>query len=92
MRDYNESLQEVYSQVAPEVNKLYEYYREKQGLEEEKDTERQLEILAMQKKYISKTYISDISLITDYYAREMTSMYQSSLENYKTRIQFFLNR
>lgn len=45
MRDYNESLKIVYSQVAPEVNELYEYYRKKKNLEEERETERQLEIL-----------------------------------------------
>jgi hypothetical protein len=89
MDNYNQALKEVYSQVAPEVNDLYEYYRAKNNLEEERDTERQLEILT-QKKYISNTYIANLSLITDYYVREMTSAYLSSLEDYKNRIKFFL--
>lgn len=83
--DYNETLQEVYSQVAPEVNELYEYFREKNGLEEEKDTERQLEIL-VSKKYISITYISNLSLMVDYYQRGMINMYLSNLQDYKNRI------
>ena len=87
MKDYQEALHESYSQVAPEVNKVYEYYREKLGLEEETDPERQLEILAIQKKIISKIYIKDLSMIANYDARGMTSMYCSSLENYKRRIQ-----
>ena len=32
MDTYKESLEYVYSQVAPEVEKLYEYYRNKKGL------------------------------------------------------------
>ena len=91
MEKYNEALREVYSQVAPEVNKLYEYYREKMNLEEETDTEKQLETLTA-KKYISKTFIVDLSLIADYYAREMKSRYLSCLEDYKNRIRFLLDR
>lgn len=87
--DYNEALQEVYSQVAPEVNELYEYFRKKKELEDEKDTERQLEIL-VNKKYISNTFISNLSLIADYYQRGMISMYLSNLQNYKNRIIFRL--
>ncbi len=90
MESYNEALQMIYSQVAPEVNELYEYYREKNNLPEETDTERQLEILAMEKKYISRTYIADIGLIVDYYVRGMTSRYESCLQNFKNRIRFFL--
>jgi len=89
MDTYNETLQKVYSQIAPEVNELYEYYRKKKGLEEESNTERQLEILT-ERKYISITFISDISLIVDYYETKMIDMYLESLQKYKTRIRFFL--
>ena len=90
MKKYEEALEQVYSQVAPEVNELYEHYREKLNLEEETNTERQLEILTMQKKIISKIYIKNLSLIANYYAREMTSMYESSLQNYKECIKGLL--
>lgn len=89
MDTYNETLKKVYSQIAPEVNDLYEHYRNKKGLEEEHDTERQLEIL-VRKKYISITFISDISLIVDYYERGMTNMYLSNLQGYKSRIAVLL--
>ena len=90
MDTYKQKLEEVYSQVAPVVNDLYDYYRKKKGLEEEKDVERQLEIL-VEKKYISKTYISNLSLIVDYYERGMISMYLTTLQDYKNRIRFFLD-
>ena len=64
--DEHEAMQWVYSQVANEVNEMYEKYREKCGLEEEHDTKKQLEIL-VDKKYITNTFISNLSLITDYY-------------------------
>lgn len=80
----NEAYEKVLSQVADVVGEMYEKYRKK-GLEYEKDTERQLEILAS-KKYISITYISDLSLIADYYARDMIEIYTSRLEEYKIRV------
>lgn len=89
MADYNEVLQQVYSQIAPEVNELYEFYRKKNGLEEEKVTQKQLEIL-VDKKYISKTYISNLSLIVDYYVQNMIGLYLSELQSYKERIKNFL--
>lgn len=90
MDTYKETLEKVYSQVAPEVNELYEYFRNKKGLEEEKDTEKQLEIL-IGKMYISSTYNSDLMLIVDYYERKMMSNYKYALEDYKYRIKMFLD-
>lgn len=87
--NYNEVFKEVCSQVAPEVNALYEYFRESQNLKQESDVEKQLEIL-VSKRFISNSYIVDLSLITDYYARNMTEKYLSSLQGYKNRIRFFL--
>lgn len=81
----NDAYQEVLSQVADVVGEMYEKYRRGKGLEDEKDTERQLEIL-VSKKYISDTYISDLSLIADYYAREMITTYMSKLQGYKIRV------
>lgn len=81
----NEAYQEVLSQVADVVGEMYEKYRRGKGLEDEKDTERQLEIL-VSKKYISITYISDLSLIADYYARDMIATYTSKLRGYKMRV------
>ncbi len=80
----NDAYKEVLSQVADVVGKMYEKYRRGKGLEDEKDTERQLEILTS-KKYISNTYISDLSLIADYYARDMSAAYVSKLLEYKMR-------
>lgn len=80
-----ESLKFVYSQVADEVSTMYERYREKYGLEEENDLEKQLEIL-IDKKYISKTFFSDLLLISDYYDKEMYAKFVDSLRNYKFRI------
>lgn len=90
MDTYKQTLEKVYSQVAPEVNALYEYFRNKKSLEEEKNTEKQLEIL-IEKMYISSTYSSDIMLIVDYYERKMMNEYISALENYKYRIKMFLD-
>lgn len=81
----NDAYQKVLSEVAADVGEMYELYRRGKGLEDEKDTEHQLEILA-NKKYISITYISDLSLIADYYAREMWANYVSKLMEYKMRI------
>ncbi len=89
MSKESEALQFVYSQVKDDVNKMYERYREKCGLEEESDTERQLEILTS-KKYISATYISNLALIADYYVRGMYAHYLSNLQDYKIRIQVLL--
>lgn len=86
MGEETRALQVVYSQVADIVNTMYQRYKEKCNLENEEDTERQLEILT-NKKYISYTYISNLSLMADYYARGMYSMYEAELENYKIRIQ-----
>ena len=80
-----ESLKFVYSQVADEVSTMYERYREKCGLEEENDLEKQLEIL-IDKKYISKTFLSDLLLISDYYDKEMYAQFVDGLRNYKFRI------
>lgn len=80
----------VLSEVAPEVDELYKYYREKdKSLEKEEHTMMQLENL-VQKKYISKTYVSSLMLIIDYYARKQYAKYYAELQNYKTRIQIFL--
>lgn len=87
--DYNKALNVVYSQVAPDVNDLYQYYRERKGLEDETDVERQLEILT-NRKYISKTYISNLSLLVDYFVRGMEVWYQSELQAYQNRIRSFL--
>lgn len=85
MSKENEAYKIVLSQVAEVVNEMYEKYRRGCNLEEESDTERQLEILTS-KKYISITYISDISLIADYYARDMIAKYTSKLLDYKYRV------
>lgn len=81
----NDAYQKVLSEVAEVVNEMYEKYRRGKILEETNDTERQLDILTS-KKYISITYISDLSLIADYYAKEQTAKYEAKLLEYKTRI------
>lgn len=86
-----EALDFVYSQVSEDVDALYQYYREKKQLEDEKDTETQLEIL-INKKYISKSYMIDLILISDYYSRGMEARYSSSMQDYKNRIRFWLER
>lgn len=81
----NDEYQKVLSQVADVVGEMYEKYRRGKGLEETNDTERQLEILTS-KKYISITFISDLSLIVDYYVKEQTMKYEANLLDYKIRV------
>lgn len=81
----NDAYQKVLSQVADVVGEMYEKYRRGKGLEETNDTERQLEILTS-KKYISITFISDLSLIVDYYVKEQTAKYEANLLDYKIRV------
>ena len=86
----NEAYNYVLSEVAPEVDELYQYYRGKdKSLEKEDKTMMQLENLT-QKKYISKTYVSSLMLIVDYYARKKYAKYYAELQNYKMRIRIFL--
>lgn len=75
----------IYSQVAPEVNDLYEYYRKKVGLEEENDIQRKIEIL-IQRKYIETSYDAQLSLLVDYYLDGKEILYNSCLKAYKNRI------
>ena len=89
MSKENDAQKEVYSQVEGWVNEMYERYRKRLNLERTEDTERQLEILTS-KKYISITFITDLSLIADYKARGMEAMYDAKLKEYKTRIQVML--
>lgn len=89
MSKENEALAEVCSQVSKEVNEMYQRYRAKKQLEDETDTERQLEILSA-KKYISSSFIVDLYLLSDYYAREMTETYEAALKDYKVRIEVLL--
>lgn len=89
-RNSNEALREVCSQVATEVNNLYEYFRKKQGLEEETDTLRQIEVL-VSKKYISHTYLVNLESMVRLYETGRISQYLSDLEEYKIRINYFLN-
>lgn len=89
-RENNEALREVCSQVATEVNNLYEYFRKKQGLERETDTLRQLELL-VNKKYISHTYLVNLETMVKLYEIGRISQYLSDLEEYKIRINYFLN-
>ena len=84
-----DSAKEVYSQVAPEINELYEYYRKKKQLEEENDLERQLEVL-IAKKYISDTFLSKLNLLVEYYERGMEVKYLSGIEEYKRSIKSFI--
>jgi hypothetical protein len=92
MGNEKESLKTVCQEVAPEVDELYQYFRknEKNNLEEENDTLKQLDIL-VERKFIPDTYISDLMLMTDYYERELYSNYIDSLSQYKFRITFFLD-
>lgn len=85
MSDEYQTFKMVLTDVSEQVNEMYQRYRNKMGLQDEKDTLKQLEILT-QKKYISKTFISDLSLITDYYERGYLGLYLSELERYKYRI------
>ena len=86
-----EALEFVYSQVAEDIDAMYQYYRKKMQLEDERDTERQLEIL-IDKKYISQSYMVNLVLISDYYFRGMAAHYCSSIQDYKNRIHFLLER
>ena len=85
-----ETLEFVYSQVAEEVGKMYARYKEKCNLEDETNTEKQLEIL-INKKYISKSYQVDLMLLADYYLREMYVPYSAGIHTYKERIMFWLD-
>lgn len=91
MSKEKETLNFVYSQVADEVNTLYEHYRRKCSLDEETDTEKQLEIL-VNKKYISQSFLIDLIVLTDYYQRGFYGQYMTGLANYKVRIEFLLEK
>lgn len=86
----NDIVREVHSQIATEVNELYEYFRKKQGLEEESDTERQLEILTA-KKYISHTYQDNLEYMIKCYESGRIGRYLTTLEEFKIRIRYFLD-
>lgn len=90
MSKENEAYNYVLSQVAVEVDELYRYYQRKdKTLEEQQNTMKELEIL-IAKKYINATYISDLMLIVDYYAREDYANYFYNLQNYIIKIRIFL--
>lgn len=85
MYDEMRALHSVYSQVADKVNKLYQEYRKRNDLPDVTDTEMQLKVL-IGKKYISKTYCADLTVIADYHVKGMHQMYVAELLRYKTRI------
>lgn len=86
----NEAYNYVLSQVTTEVDELYRYYQCKdRTLKNEEDTMKELEIL-IAKKYINATYISDLMLIVDYYARRDYANYFYNLQNYMLKIRVFL--
>lgn len=85
MNNEMNALHIVYSQVADKVNKFYQEYRKRNDLQNVTDTEMQLKIL-VDRKYISRTYFSDLILIADYYAKGMFAIYELELAKYKTRI------
>ncbi len=90
MSKENEAYNYVLLQVAVEVDELYRYYQRKdKTLEEQQNTMKELEIL-IAKKYINATYISDLMLIVDYYAREDYANYFYNLQNYIIKIRIFL--
>ncbi len=90
MSKENEAYNYVLSQVAVEVDELYRYYQNKdKTLEKQQNTMKELEIL-IAKKYINATYISDLMLIVDYYAREDYANYFYNLQNYIIKIRIFL--
>ena len=90
MSKENEAYNYVLSQVAVDVDELYRYYQRKdKTLEEQQNTMKELEIL-IAKKYINATYISDLMLIVDYYAREDYANYFYNLQNYIIKIRIFL--
>lgn len=86
----NEAYDYVLSQVAAEVDELYRYYQNKdRTLEKQENTMKELEIL-IDKKYINATYISNLMLIVDYYARKDYANYFYNLQNYILKIEIFL--
>ncbi len=90
MSKEKEAYNYVLSQVASEIDDLYRYYQKKDStLEDKEKTMEQLEIL-IEKKYINATYISDLMLIVDYYAKKEYAMYFNNLNNYILRIRIFL--
>ena len=90
MSKEKEAYNYVLSQVASEIDELYRYYQKKDStLEDKEKTMEQLENL-IEKKYINATYISDLMLIVDYYAKKEYAMYFNNLNNYILRIRIFL--
>lgn len=90
MSKEKEAYNYVLSQVASEIDDLYRYYQKKDStLEDKEKTMEQLEIL-IEKKYINATYISDLMLIVDYYAKKEYAVYFNNLNNYILRIKIFL--
>lgn len=90
MSKEKEAYNYVLSQVAPEIDDLYRYYQKKDStLEDKEKTMEQLDTL-IEKKYINATYISDLMLIVDYYAKKEYAMYFNNLNNYILRIRIFL--
>lgn len=90
MSKEKEAYNYVLSQVASEIDELYRYYQKKDStLEDKEKTMEQLENL-IEKKYINATYISDLMLIVDYYAKKEYAVYFNNLNNYILRIKIFL--
>ncbi len=90
MSKEKEAYNYVLSQVASEIDDLYRYYQKKDStLEDKEKTMEQLENL-IEKKYINATYISDLMLIVDYYAKKEYAVYFNNLNNYILRIKIFL--
>lgn len=90
MSKEKEAYNYVLSQVASEIDDLYRYYQKKDStLEDKEKTMEQLENL-IEKKYINATYISDLMLIVDYYAKKEYAVYFNNLNNYILRIRIFL--
>ena len=90
MSKEKEAYNYVLSQVASEIDDLYRYYQKKDStLEDKEKTMEQLNTL-IEKKYINTTYISDLMLIVDYYAKKEYAMYFNNLNNYILRIRIFL--
>ncbi len=86
----NEVYNYVLSQVTTEVDELYRYYQNKdKTLEKQENTMKKLEVL-VDKKYINATYISNLMLIVDYYARGDYTNYFCNLHNYILKIRMFL--
>jgi len=89
-KNHNEAVREVCSQVAKEVDELYNYFRRRNELEEETDTLRQLEILTG-KKYISYTYLGNLESMINCYEDKRIGPYLSEMQDYKIRIRYFLD-